>query len=827
MRKSKYENSISMNKSKNSILAILSFLVMLILPGINSFSQDLNQSGEKTSAMYEKIYLHFDKPFYVLDETIWFKAYLVNARGNAPSTLSEIIYVELLDSNGKMIVRQILKAENGFTNGEFILPGDLVRGKYQVRAYTNWMRNFDQDFFFTKDISIYDPFNEYKEVKADSSDRSVDLQFFPEGGSLVLGLTSKVAFKAINETGKGVDVKGEIIDQEGQTITSFESFHLGMGAFELKPEKGKAYFANLISENGRRVRYAIPAATEDGIVMRVDNAPDDVVRISALAKGSLLNDLAGGLVIVAQSGGKPCHTAKAAINEDSSFTMAIPKRDLPTGIAQITLLNSQGKPLCERLIFVNHHDALRVRIETDKKSYGPREKVHVSVSVNDVHGNPVEANFSLAVTDLSQVVDPGKGEDNILSNLLLTSELRGNIEEPGFYFKEENKDAELALDYLMLSQGWRRYIWADNQNNQPSSINYAPEKETFNRRARVIRDSGMVPGQMARAMFILPSGNGAYSKFPDMDGYLNLNADVTLGKAYLFYAVDDAKGNQSACTIKVQDSWPEYSSNTMQKTEYVGPEISDCLERRALRFKIESTYGVSARSNQTDPIDTLIANQKSGVCFHTAEADYVYRMDQYNSFTSMAELFREVVHYVSYVYNKKGDKIRVYSSEQRKRFDHPPLFFVDGIPTHSKDFVRDLKPEDIESIGVINTSRKIRQFGFLGMNGVVLIQTKKRTTTPADIADQHMLEFQGCHISREFYSPVYDSPIPERGKPDIRSLLYWNPMVLTDSKGEASLSFYNTDNITSIGLRLEGISYMGTPGFADHLYTIIPETILP
>ena len=139
----------------------------------------------------------------------------------------------------------------------------------------------------------------------------------------------------------------------------------------------------------------------------------------------------------------------------------------------------------------------------------------------------------------------------------------------------------------------------------------------------------------------------------------------------------------------------------------------------------------------------------------------------------------------------------------------------------------DLKPEDIESVGVINTSQKLRQFGFLGMNGVVLIQTKKGTTTSADIADQHMLEFQGCHISREFYSPVYENPVPDRSKPDLRSLLYWNPMVLTDSNGKASLSFYNTDNITSIGLRLEGISYEGTPGFASHIYKIIPETILP
>lgn len=806
-----------MKRFRNLIPVVLSSLVLLFLSGFNSFAQIEENQKEYPR---EKIYLHFDRPFYVPGETIWYKAYLLNANSHAPSTISGIIYVELLGHSGEVIVRQILKAENGFANGEFLLPGSLAQGKFQVRAYTHWMRNFNQDFFFTREIMIYDPHIVQDSVKMDASFQAIDLQFFPEGGSLVSGLTSKVAFKAIDETGKGICVKGEITDQDGFIVVPFESFHLGMGAFELKPEKGKTYLANLISENGKKIKYEFPAVSETGLVMTVDNSLSDVLRVIVKAKGLLANDLGGGLVLELQSGAQIYHTSQANLNRDLSLSVEIPKKSLPTGINQITLFDSEGEPQSERLIFVNHHDALSVKIKTNKLSYAPREKVQLSISVSDVHGDPVRGHFSLAVTDLGQLVYPGKYENNILSNLLLTSELKGNIEKPGFYFNQENPDAETALDYLMLSQGWRRYLWRDMLDNQQASINYTAEKEYFERKGRLLENSSVAPGAMSRSLFLMPMENGAYSRFPDENGIFQMNVHATYEKAYLFYDVDDTKGQRSGCKIAIQDMWPELQSKELKEAVYLGPEIKNCLERRAFRSKIESSYGLSSviyNTNKSDKINFLFG-----------EADEAIRLDQYNSFTSMVEVIREVVPYVSYVYNKEEDKIRVYSSEQVKRFDHQPLFFVDGIPTYSKAFILNLEPELIESIGVINSSTKLRQFGFLGINGGVVFQTKNGTTTTADINDPHILEYQGCKHPREFYSPVYEnSPETDRSKPDLRTLLYWNPKVLTDSNGKASVSFYNTDNITRIGLQFEGISYEGTPGFAGYKYKIIPEKIQP
>ena len=158
-----------------------------------------------------------------------------------------------------------------------------------------------------------------------------------------------------------------------------------------------------------------------------------------------------------------------------------------------------------------------------------------------------------------------------------------------------------------------------------------------------------------------------------------------------------------------------------------------------------------------------------------------------------------------------------------KTFDHRPLFFIDGIPTFNKSFVLNMNPDDVETIEVINSISKIRQFGFLGENGILSISTKNGAVTPVDIPDNNIVEFQGRYHSREFYSPEYgNSARTDKSKPDLRSLIYWNPMIITDLEGKASVSFYNTDNITTIDLRLEGISYAGTPGLASHEYKIIP-----
>ncbi|MCK4830777.1 hypothetical protein KA005_84475, partial [bacterium] len=457
-----------------------------------------------------------------------------------------------------------------------------------------------------------------------------------------------------------------------------------------------------------------------------------------------------------QAAGQIYYTANGNFRRRFSFAAAIPKKNLPAGIAQLTLFNAEGNPECERLIFINHHNDLQVKIETDKNTYNPRERVLLDISVSDFYGNPVAGNFSLAVTDAGQVVSVEKYSDNILTNLLLTSELKGNIEQPAFYFIKDNPDSETALDYLMLTQGWRRFSWKEILNNKWPAINYDFERSIIVRKGQILDLSNDSPVASIRVSFLMLKENKSYSKFTNENGFFNFYINATYGKESLFFDVADVKGQHGKFKIIIDNNLPGYQSAGRKEILYKSTEIKNCLGKRRERAQIESSFNYTAENNLFYKADPEINDPEAEANRYFETADYTVRLDEYNPFPTMAEVFREIVPFVSLKYKKGGDKIRVYSSEYVKDFDHQPLFFIDGLPTFNKPFILNLSPDDVETIEVINSISKIRQFGFPGENGVVAIYTKKGEITSADIPDNNIIEFQGCYNSREFYSPEYD-----------------------------------------------------------------------
>ncbi len=815
-----------------------------IITGFNAYPQDHAQDIDSLAIHFEefnkaypheKIYIHFDRPFYLAGETIWYKAYYVNASGNTPASLSNIMYTELIGDKGEVIIRRILKVGSGTANGEFLLPDSLPQGQYQVRAYTNWMKNFDEEYFFTKEILIFDPQKEYDIAKADSSEpgipikpiqEKIDLQFFPEGGYLVSGLRSKVAFKATNESGKGLLVKGEIIDQDGNIISPFESFHLGMGAFFLKSEKGKTYYANIIQKNDKRIKIRLPEVSEEGLVLTVDNTSADVISIYIQVNELYLKDNRGEIFLVLQAGGIIYYTAKGNFNNTSSISATIPKKDLPAGIAQLTLFNGEGKPECERLVFINPHHALQVKIETDKKTYNPREKVLLDISVSDSKGKPVDGNFSLAVTDAGQVMNLEKNSDNILTNLILTSELRGYIEQPAFYFIEDNSSSTIALDHLMLTQGWRRFLWKEILNDEWPAITHDFERNVFIRKGQVQYEVNDTPETLTRVSYLLLKERKPYNCIANDNGFFHFLINATYGEESVFFDVTNIRGQRNKFQINFEKDSLGYQWVSRKETLFMHTEIQNCLRKRREKAQIESAFNYSTENGLFHKVNSVLNDQEVKINSFVETADYTIKLDEYNSFPTMVEVFREIVTHVSLKYKKGENIIRVYSDEYIKNFERQPLFLVDNIPTFDKTFVLSLNPGDVETIEVINANHKIRQFGFLGQYGVIAISTKKEGITSDDIPDKNILKFQGWYHAREFFSPDHSlSTETDRSKPDLRSLIYWNPLIKTDTNGKASVSFYNTDNITTIDTRVEGISYNGTPGLADYRYDIIPRKL--
>ncbi|MFD2148306.1 carboxypeptidase-like regulatory domain-containing protein [Mucilaginibacter antarcticus] len=284
-----------------------------------------------------------------------------------------------------------------------------------------------------------------------------DVQFFPEGGNLVNGITSKVGFKAVGVDGLGISIKGKIIDELAAEVASFETLHAGMGNFVLKPQAGKSYSTSISLPNGNILTLPLPKAVDDGYTLNVYQPGKDSVLVRIHASANLLNQ-PQSVGLIAQTGGENIFASSVKI-EKAMTSVWIDKKNFPSGVAQFTLFNSNGEPLSERVAFIRGKDLMALDLKTAKDTYKSKEHVKIDLLAMDSKGKPTAGNFSVTVVDEGKMPIEESRESTIFSHLLLTSDLKGYVERPNYYFTKETEEVNRALDNLMLTQGYRRFAW--------------------------------------------------------------------------------------------------------------------------------------------------------------------------------------------------------------------------------------------------------------------------------------------------------------------------------------------------------------------------------
>jgi len=429
----------------------------------------------------DKIYITLDKPFYAVEETIYYKVYQVNAQSNLLHSLNEVVFVELLNEKNKVIFLNKVKVKEGVAMGEIYLPDTLQGGTYRVVGFSRWSKNFPTSFIFSRRIEIVNYFQtkthssatisfhpeENQSVQAIETEISktskIDIQFFPEGGFMVENLTSKVGFKAMSESGKGITVKGHIVDSNGKELTAFTSNSLGMGTFSIKPVPSTAYKALIVVQDTIKKELLLPEALKNGVVMTVDNLDSDSIEVNINPNLELAKpDTAINLFEVSARG--KIYYSKM-IDLSTNQKLFISKNSLPEGVVAVTL-NAEGKRMSERLIFNEVKAPIAINATSGKQEFVPREKVQIEFDLRDNNGNPASGSFSVKALDGKQIIR-NKNEDNIFTNLLLTSEIKGVIEDPYYYFSSKSSKITEDLDILLLTQGWRRYVWNEVNISEP------------------------------------------------------------------------------------------------------------------------------------------------------------------------------------------------------------------------------------------------------------------------------------------------------------------------------------------------------------------------
>ncbi len=784
----------------------ITFPVLFIFYSFNQLSgsafkqQELFAKAQLYNSNYplEKLYLHLDRPSYWAGEDVWFKSYLLN--GVVPECN---LYVELINSSGKIINKNLCWSQNGLAYGDFLLPDTLSSGVYQVRAYTDWMRNFGEEAFFRKNIVIWGfTRKEIKEESTQLKSRDADLQFLPEGGTFIANLKNRVAFKAVDKNGKGIDVEGKIIDSKGNEIIDFKSQHNGMGSFVFIPEENKKYEAEVIFAGRISFKYDLPAVRETGVRMMVERSASDAFTIE-VAENSKSMNANKKYMLVGQTNGNICYNREIKLNNGTGIAK-LNMDSLETGITKFTLFDESLFPLCERLVFINHNDFIHLEKNTNKIVFTTREKVKVNVVAKTEEDSACFSSLSLSVFQPENQLELEKYPENILSQFLLHSELKGTIEEPGWYFKDDSAGTQEALDNLMLTHGYRYFEWEEIINDKYPEIEYWPERSiqvkgqvTHLFTGKPVENCNVVLMSLKSLLAVEQDTTDSMGNFL----FSNLFFDGTV-----YYAIQAGKAQ------KRSTNWIELDTRSS-----VSPVVSilPVNYRYDNEKQINTTYYLSELSS--DLInrkwhlgDTIIlgdinilAKEPVEATIHLRpylEADYVFEVEKYDDVS--ADI---------------NEMMFTYSAFMRNFLGKGPQYFLDGVPV-DPEFIAGLPGNWFEKVEAVRLAPTRN-----GFNPGLFYYTKRGESHKKVFDGMGMKSYKmtGYSLIRKFYSPDYDNKDNVSFQEDFRNTIYWNPLVRTDSTGTASVSFFNSDEPGTVQIVVEGITSEGKicRGIAN--YTVI------
>jgi hypothetical protein len=818
------------------IAFVINFMLALLwFSSANAQIEDqsipLTENKKNVEIPFEKVYLHLDRLYYSAGEDVWIKAYLVDATTNKLADNSTNLNIELISFSSKIIKRFVLRIDNGVGAGDIHLGDSIPSGNYLIRAYTNWMRNFGDDFFLKKEIVVENQLDKksLNQPDPEESNEKADVQFFPESGPLIENVYTLLGFKAVNSSGYGCRVSGWVFSSSGDTVTSFASTHLGMGSFFFLPKKGLKYFASGSAGNGITFRVDLPNASETGYSIKVSDINKEYFRVTIKTNQETLEKSPLNEMVITGTSHNSLRVAARVKVTAIDNPVILPKKEFHEGVAMITLMDSTGKTYCERAYYIHSKENYHISIIPDHEAYAPRQKVTLQIAVKDTSENPVSANLSVSVVDGNQIQGFEKKPD-IISYFLLESEIRGYIEQPFYYFDTTVPERYQALDNLLLTQGWRNFVW-NNLPDKSVKYNYpAEEGITVSGRLRnILADKPIAGANISLALF----GNDKPSyKFTQTDStgkYYFDGLDFTGPQNLLVFAANrkDYREGLILPDSIFQEPAP-VTLNQPHKSEATAKNIPDNIDVPELnqvsgyneisnyRKAAEQKYNILKKYHITDTIGLneveIMARKpvKENADGHARLYGFPdYSLKVTETMLSYRDPIQTLQGRVAGLYIT-GDWFTGYRFILHGQKGEPLFLIDDKIVDYAT--IISLPVNTIDKIEIIKDGGKLALYGFRGSFGVINVLTKRGNNSPVppalNLINQHVY---GYYQAKTFYSPKYDVKKPEYEKPDLRTTIHWEPSVVTDEDGNATISFFNSDSKTIIKVDVEGIAEPGIP----------------
>ena len=769
-------------------------LVFLLVVVLLSFS--VRAGNDTEDSLVKKIYVHTDRNLYLAGELAWFAIYSVTGPGHMLNTDDRISYIELIDQHNKVVVQQKIALEAGRGRGSFPLPADMVSGNYLLRCYTAYMKNYGPGRYFEKQLTVINTLKPYQgNLKAEDS---ADVQFFPEGGVLLSGYPSRVAFKITNPAGSGVSARGHLISSTGDTVTTLETFKFGMGNVVFTPAPNEVYTAHLYLESGRTIRKRISPVAKAGYAFYAERSADSwQITIHASLQST------HEAQVVVQSGLQTL--SKHAVSlKNGRAAIRLLEKSLAPGVNRITLYSASGVPLAERLVFRHPGSVLAISLNSLKNTFNAREQVQVQAVLSALQ-QPDSAMLSMAVYRVDDADLPETAD--IRTSFFLGSELNGFIESPDYYLSAETPATIQAVDNLMLTQGWRSFRY----KKLNSGAGFESEAYGHIASGKVIDNRSNQPAAGIMTYLTVP-GNPIrlYTSVSDSLGRIRYELNEFYGAGEIIVQTDFSK--DSVYRIEMDDSFSGEFSTNRPKALVLHPGWREYLKLSGLGMQIQHIYS-------GDKLNRLVEILRDTAPFYR-KPHFTYELDDYKRFSSMTDVIMEYVLPATIRRRDGASRVEIINAHDRSIMSNP-LLLLDGVPVFNAEKVLGHDPYKIKRIDVLNTRY------FQGRNtyeGILSLMTY-RGDLDGYQADPRALVmgYDGLQAERIFYAPVYDTPESRESRiPDNRNLLWWNPGI-TMHQSTHTEKFYSSDQPGNYIVVLQGIDSGGNAGSASLKFTVTAE----
>ena len=811
----------------------LSFMFIYLGACAQVVENTINLYGETLPA--EKIHIHFDKEVYLPGETIWFKAYIFEE--NLPTTKSTNFYIALYDDKGNVLQQKVYPIISAGTDGSFDIPDSIRSNQVICRAYTNWLLNFDESYLYTHAIKLFN-----NSVTADTAKKTVSLHLFPEGGDMLESERNSIAFKANFNNGLPYNLAGVIKKQEtGEVIDSIKSIHDGMGRFDIIQHPGERYYIEWLDNENKTQQTYLPVKKTDGVSLQV-----------VQLKGKLIYN------IVNHSSSDSLHllgymyqqvVCKAALPlpPGERFTGQVTMDSFPTGVLQLTVFDKNWQPVAERLCFINN-GKFEVSPRINYKQINTQKRGMNSIEI--IMPDTIPANMSLSITDAD--FNNEARTTNILTNLLLSSDIRGYVHNPSYYFTDNADDKiKEQLDLVMLTHGWRRYNWENMRTGILPEIKFRPDNYLS------------VYGQMSEELIkkidkgeqvnLLVKTKDSTSRFyfvkPDAKGLLKATGLIFYDTAKIYYSLNTDKQYNKHMAFSTSNYTLVRSPFINNMYDHLVKDTSGTsFNATATLFKYYETKNKNAVPEKEKTMERVIVRNDSR---QNWKNDPMLKMDEKYAtgmFSGGATAYSfDLLHdekswerfdIYNYLTGKVPGLILAFPIQASRGGEKlgtdryfvylPKINMVGGsggIPQQTNVLIyideREVETTQLETISLTQIAYVKFIPNFLGKGlepgkdaiyPAISIYLKKGDDLidrRAKITDLGMVKVPGYSPVKEFYVPDYSQSNDAIGN-DSRTTLLWQPCIFTGKNyTTVPITFYNNDFSKRIKIVLEGTNDEG------------------